>query len=121
MELRGPRIILRRTQPADAHALSAILATPEVAHWWPSFDLPRVQKELTRPDDDVEVYAILLDGEIVGAIQSHEEADPEFRHAGIDLFIAPDRMGAGIGPEAIRTLARFLIDERAHHRSGRWA
>jgi aminoglycoside 6'-N-acetyltransferase len=116
MELRGPRVLLRRTQPADAAALSAILATPEVARWWPSFDLLRVEKELTGSDDDVEVYAILVDRQIVGAIQSHEENDPEFRHAGIDLFVAPDRMGAGIGPEAIRTLARFLIHERGHHR-----
>ena len=116
MELRGPRVVLRRTHPRDAGALSAILASPEVARWWPSFDLPRVEKELIGGDDDVEVYAILIDGRIVGAIQSHEENDPEFRHAGMDLFIAPDRMGAGIGPEAIRTLARFLIDERGHHR-----
>ena len=116
MELRGKRVILRPTEPADATALSAILTTPEVARWWPSFDLARVEKELTGRDEDVEVYAIIVDGRTVGAIQSHEERDPEFRHAGIDLFLAPDHQGAGIGPDAITTLARHLIDDRGHHR-----
>jgi aminoglycoside 6'-N-acetyltransferase len=116
MELRGKRVVLRPTGPADAGDLSAILATPEVARWWPSFDLPRVEEELTGRDEDVEVYAILVDGRIVGAIQSHEESDPEFRHAGIDLFLAPDSQGEGLGPDAIRTLARHLIGKRGHHR-----
>jgi aminoglycoside 6'-N-acetyltransferase len=116
MQLHGSRVVLRPTEPADATELSAILATPEVARWWPSFDLERVEKELTGLDEDVEVYAILLDGRIVGAIQSHEESDPEFRHAGIDLFIAPDHQGAGLGPDAIGTLARYLIEQRGHHR-----
>ncbi len=116
MELRGKRVVLRPTEPADAPELSAILATPEVARWWPSFDLARVEKELTGRDEDVEVYAIIVDGRIVGAIQSHEESDPEYRHAGIDLFLSPDHQGAGLGPDAIRTLARHLIDDRGHHR-----
>jgi aminoglycoside 6'-N-acetyltransferase len=116
MELRGQRVVLRPTQPADAPSLAAILATPEVARWWPAFDLARVELELTRGDKDVDVYAILLDGRIVGAIQTHEESDPEFRHAGIDLFLGPEHQGVGLGPDAIRTLARYLIEERGHHR-----
>ena len=116
MELRGRRVVLRPTTPADAGELAAILATPEVARWWPAFDLGRVDAELTGRDEDVEVYAILVDDRLVGAIQSHEETDPEFRHAGIDLFIAPEFHGAGLGPDAIRTLARHLIDGRGHHR-----
>jgi aminoglycoside 6'-N-acetyltransferase len=116
VELRGKRITLRLTEPADAADLAAILATPEVARWWPSYDRARVDVELTGGDDEVEVYAILLDGKVIGAIQSTEETEPEFRHAGIDLFLAPEHQGAGLGPDAIGTLARFLIDERGHHR-----
>ena len=116
MELSGRRVVLRPTTDADAPALAAILATPEVARWWPAFDLARVEAELTGRDEDVDVYAILLDGRIIGAIQSHEERDPEFRHAGIDLFLDPAHHGEGLGPDAIRTLARFLIEERGHHR-----
>jgi aminoglycoside 6'-N-acetyltransferase len=116
MELRGQRVVLRPTTDADAPALATILAAPEVARWWPAFDLARVEAELTGRDEDIEVYAILLDDRIVGAIQSHEERDSEFRHAGIDLFLDPAHHGAGLGPDAIRTLARFLIEERGHHR-----
>jgi aminoglycoside 6'-N-acetyltransferase len=116
MELNGCRVVLRPTTDADAPALAAILATPEVARWWPAFDLARVEAELTGRDEDVDVYAILVEGRIVGAIQSHEERDIEFRHAGIDLFLDPAHRGEGFGPDAIRTLARFLIEERGHHR-----
>jgi aminoglycoside 6'-N-acetyltransferase len=28
------------------------------------------------------------EGEIVGLIQYHEENEPDFRHAGIDIFLA---------------------------------
>jgi aminoglycoside 6'-N-acetyltransferase len=116
MELHGRRIVLRPTEPADAADLAAILATPEVARWWPSYDRVRVEEELTGRDEEVEVYAILVEGRVIGAIQSTEESEPEFRHAGIDLFIGPDDQGQGFGPDAITTLARYLIDERGHHR-----
>jgi aminoglycoside 6'-N-acetyltransferase len=49
-------------------------------------------------------------------IQYHEENEPDFRHAGIDLFLAGRAQGQGFGTEAVRTLARYLIDERGHHR-----
>lgn len=116
MELRGKRIVLRLTTPADAAELAAILATPEVARWWPAFDLDRVEREMTGLDQEIDVYAIVLEGRIIGSIQSHEENEPEFRHAGIDLFLDPAYHGHGLGPEAIRTLARYLVDERGHHR-----
>jgi aminoglycoside 6'-N-acetyltransferase len=45
-----------------------------------------------------------------------EENEPEFRHAGIDLFLRTDLTGRGLGPDAIRTLAAHLIDEHGHHR-----
>ena len=53
---------------------------------------------------------------IAGAIQFHEEDDPQYRHAGIDRFLGTAHHGPGIGGEAIRVLARYLIAERGHHR-----
>jgi aminoglycoside 6'-N-acetyltransferase len=53
---------------------------------------------------------------VIGAIQYHEEEDPMYRHAGIDLFIDTAHQGRGLGGDAIRTLARFLLEERGHHR-----
>ncbi len=100
----------------NAPDLSAILATPEVARWWPAFDRSRVEREMTGLDEEIDIYAIVLEGRIVGAIQSQEENDPEFRHAGIDLFLDPAYHGQGLGPEAISVLARYLVDVRGHHR-----
>ena len=60
--------------------------------------------------------AIVVDEAVAGIIQCHEEADPDYRHAGIDIALHPDWHGRGLGPEAIRTLARCLFDIRGHHR-----
>ena len=39
-----------------------------------------------------------------------------YRHAGIDISVRSEWQGQGLGPDAIRTLARYLIDELGHHR-----
>jgi aminoglycoside 6'-N-acetyltransferase len=111
-----PETTIRPILPEDAPALTDILAQPSVARWWGTFDEERVEKELIVGEPDLRVYAIEVDGRLVGAIQSYEESDPEFRHAGIDLFLADETQGHGIGPSAIRLLARRLIDEDGHHR-----
>jgi aminoglycoside 6'-N-acetyltransferase len=116
MELRGRHVSLRPTTPDDAEALREILAEPEVARWWGDFDLDRVKADLIEADPEEEPFVIELDGVIIGYIQAVEEADPDFRHAGIDLFIRPDMQGLGLGPDAIRALAIHLIDARGHHR-----
>lgn len=53
---------------------------------------------------------------MIGSIQYVEENEPGYRHAGIDLFLDRDHQGRGLGPDAIRTLARYLIAVRGHHR-----
>jgi len=44
---------------------------------------------------------------VVGSLQVRRKTTPEYRHAGIDLFVAPEYQGRGLGPGAIR-LARPL-------------
>ena len=116
MEIHGPRVTLRPVVPADAAGLAAILATPEVARWWPAYDLARVEAEYLVAEEDVIVFSILVGERLVGLIQASEENEPEFRHAGLDLFLDPAVHGQGLGPEAIRALIRHLIDARGHHR-----
>jgi len=114
--LFGRRVAVRPVLDADADALVAILAEPEVARWWPTFDRDRVLAELIAERVAEEGFVIELDGRIVGYIQAAEEVDPEFRHASIDLFLATHAQGHGLGPDAIRALAADLIDRRGHHR-----
>lgn len=112
--LRGRRIVLRPVVAADEPRLAAILAEPSVKRWWgtstPEQDAHGLvtQRDLT--------WTIEVNGRVVGAIQAPEEDEPDYRHAGIDLFLDTAHQGSGFGSEAIRLVARFLFEERGHHR-----
>ena len=71
---------------------------------------------LEPPAGDPALFAIEVDGAVAGAIQYAEESDPQYRSAGIDLFLGTDWQGRGLGREAIATLVRHLFAERGHHR-----
>jgi aminoglycoside 6'-N-acetyltransferase len=106
MELKGEKVVVRTAAPADHPRLREILAHPDVACWWGELN-----------DDELAgLLAIVLDGEIAGGIQYEEEADPDYRHAAIDIFIDPGIRGQGLGVDALRTLARWLLEDRGHHR-----
>ena len=116
MEIHGERVTLRPVIRDDAVRLAEILGTPEVGRWWPAFDLARVEAEFLVDDPNSIVYCILADGRPIGAIQTHEEPEPEFRHASIDLFLDPAVHGQGLGPDAIRAIIRHLVEVDGHHR-----
>jgi aminoglycoside 6'-N-acetyltransferase len=116
MEIHGERVTLRPVTPDDAPGLAAILATPEVAAWWPAFDLARVEAEFLVAEPNYTAFAIVVDDRLAGLIQTNEEPDPEFRHATIDLFLDPAVHGQGLGPDAIRALIAHLVEVDGHHR-----
>jgi aminoglycoside 6'-N-acetyltransferase len=62
------------------------------------------------------IFAIEVDRRVAGLIQYLEENEPDYRHAAIDIFIAAEHQGRGLGPDAVRTLARHLFEQRGHHR-----
>jgi aminoglycoside 6'-N-acetyltransferase len=111
-ELRGDRVTLRPATGADVPALLAVARTPEVHRWWGDQDT--LAADIT--GDEVGVFTISIDGAVVGMIQFDEEDDPEFRHAGIDVYLHPRVHGHGYGTDAVRTLARWLVADRGHHR-----
>jgi aminoglycoside 6'-N-acetyltransferase len=104
-------MLLRALTDADLPELRRIHETPEVARWW---DVP--PKNFPDDEPDATRLVIEVDGAVAGLIQFYEEIDPNYKHASIDLFIDPALRGRGLGPEAIRRVARRLIDERGHHR-----
>lgn len=116
MEIRGAHVTLRPLQPRDARRLADILQTPEVARWWTGYDRARVKAEFLTAEPNLTVYGIDLAGMLVGLIQVTEEPTPDFRHASIDLFLDPAVHGRGLGPDAIRAVARHLIEHDGHHR-----
>lgn len=115
MTLRGPRIVLRPLRPEDVQVLAAIAAEPAVARWWG--DVPEVDLQAKAGgEDDVSALAVEFEGAVVGMLQIHEEPDPDYRHAGIDLFLAGPVQGRGLGREALSLAVEHLIGERGHHR-----
>jgi aminoglycoside 6'-N-acetyltransferase len=116
MDIRGPHVTLRPIRQGDAVRLAEILQTPEVARWWTGYDQGRVEAEFLVEEPDVTVYGIELQDRLVGLIQVTDEPTPDFRHASLDLFLDPAVQGRGVGPEAIRILARHLFEHDGHHR-----
>ncbi len=111
--MRGERVLLRPGRPEDAERLLQIRNEPGVHRWWGAADIEEIREEFIGSERG---FVIEADGEVVGAIQYHEEDDPMYRHAGMDIFLTTSRHGEGLGTEAIRLLARYLFEERGHHR-----
>lgn len=114
--LRGAVVTLRPAAETDVPVLAAIRAKPEVRRWWRGgHDLAaEVRADLARPDEPM--FVVEHDGRVVGAIQWHAEEDPDYRHAGLDIFLDPQVCGRGLGTDAVRTLARHLIEAYGFHR-----
>ena len=114
--LVGPRLTVRPGTAEDVDALLAILAEPSVSRWWGD-PAPRedVSADLLGTGDTV-LLVIEVDGAVAGGIQYYEEADPQYRHGAIDVYLSHRFQGRGLGVEAIRLVARFLFETRGHHR-----
>jgi len=104
-------MVLRALEESDAAELRRIHSTEEVARRWgpPGRDFPWDEPESTR-------LTIEVDGKVAGLIQFDEEKEPRYRHARIDLFLDPALQGRGLGSQAVRRVARHLIEELGHHR-----
>lgn len=116
MQIVGEQVVLRTVTADDIDALTRILQEPAVAPWWPGYDRERVERECLHDDDEaLTVYVVEVDQQVAGLIQSYEETEPEYFSAGIDISIATEWHGRGVAVDALRALARYLIDERGHH------
>jgi aminoglycoside 6'-N-acetyltransferase len=113
--LTGERVTLRPGRPGDVEQLLRIHNEPAVWRWWRDAEPDDVAADLLGRDGD-QLLVIELHGQVIGGIQYGEETDPDYRHAGIDIFVATAAQGRGLGSEAIRVLAGYLIHERGHHR-----
>jgi len=113
--LRGQRVVIRPLAAADVPQIAAIQAQPGVAAAWGEPELEKLAGKAAGTDECT-VFAVELEGEVVGLVQYHEEDDPMYRHAGIDIFLSEEIQGQGLGTETVRTMAEYLIHERGHHR-----
>jgi aminoglycoside 6'-N-acetyltransferase len=114
--LDGRLVHLRPAVMADATRFAEILSEPSVHARWQAADPEADARELAGEDDEIAVWAIEVDGRVVGIIQASEETEPHYRHAGIDIVLETAAQGRGLGSDAVRTVARWLIRDRGHHR-----
>jgi aminoglycoside 6'-N-acetyltransferase len=111
-ELRGERVVLRPTGPADVEPLRAIREEPEVMARWGT-----IEDDFPLGDEPTATrFTILVGDEPAGMVQYTEENEPDYRSAEIDIFLGPRFHNRGLGPDAMKTLIAHLMDDRGHHR-----
>jgi aminoglycoside 6'-N-acetyltransferase len=111
--LRGEKVTLRPATEADVPRMSAIASEPTVAPWWLDTDEDSVREEFLREASGA--WVIQYEGEVVGAIEYWETLEPHYRYASIDLMLDEAHQGRGLGTDALRTAARWLL-AKGHHR-----
>src|SRR4029079_3267162 len=114
--LHGELVELRPMVEADRTSLLAVLSDPSVVEWWDTRGAEHSADELLAGEPDWFVWAIEVDGALAGSIQASEENDPDYRHAGIDIFMSAPFQGRGLGTDAVRPAARSPLEERGQHR-----
>ena len=112
--LHGEHVTIRPLSPADADALAAQMGDDEDAAPWWGDDPDKIRRWLT--EERSVSLAIEKGGTLIGAVLYHEETDPDYRSAGIDISVLAPYSGRGYGPDALRALTRYLFEERGHHR-----
>ncbi len=114
LPLRGERVVVRLASADDAGMLVRWHRDPEVMRYWDgkTYTHEQMLARLTRAD--VDAYIVEDDGEPVGYLQAWfgEAADV----AGLDMFLVPAARGRGLGPDAARALARYLLSEGGRQR-----
>ncbi len=114
--LAGDLVTLRPLRPADREALLGVLRDPSVVAIWDTRGAEHSADELYAGDAHYTVWAIEVDGQLAGSIQAAENEDEDYKSAGIDIIMSSPFQGRGLGTDAVRTLARYLIDVRGHFR-----
>lgn len=111
--LHGERVVLRPVAQDDLDALVEVVQSEGVREWWGDASRDDTREALR---SDGSSFAIEVGGELAGWLGVVEELTPSYRSAGMDIVLARPFQGAGLGPEALRLAARWLIGERGHHR-----
>jgi aminoglycoside 6'-N-acetyltransferase len=112
--LSSERLTLRPLTDEDVEVLLPAVYLPGIAEWWGDTSDADYQREGFR--NEGRAFAIGVGDEVAGWICFHEELEPDYKQAALDIMLLPDHQAKGLGPEALRTCIRWLIDDRGHHR-----
>lgn len=112
--LRAGVVTLRPLLDGDFERLVRILGQAGVREWWGSLD--DVEHTIEGLRNDGGAFAIEVDGVLAGWLGYNEESEPDYRHASLDIFLAPEHQGRRLGRTALRLVAAWLFEQREHHR-----
>jgi RimJ/RimL family protein N-acetyltransferase len=127
VELRSPRLCLRRLHEKDAGALVGYRSLPAVAQFqgWESFgpdDAARLigSQARVRPDTPgtwLQFALVLLESEeVVGDCGNHFRLD-EPRQVELGITLAPAHQGRGLATEALTSVLGYVFDSLGKHRA----
>lgn len=106
--LYGAFTVVRPATADDVDLLVDWHADPDVARYWDGETFTREEMVLRLARPDVDSYVVQEVDEPVGYLQAWFDDDsPD--DGGIDMFLVPAARGHGLGPDAARTLARWLL------------
>lgn len=111
--LHGEQVVLKPITEADLPRIHEILQEPAVYAWWNRYDMARTRQDFL---DEETGFTINFENQVIGAIMYYEENDEYYRHAGMDIMMHPAWHGRHLGPDALRTVAHYLFDQKGHHR-----
>jgi aminoglycoside 6'-N-acetyltransferase len=102
--VRDGDLSLRRFEPADAEAVEALLAEPEVKRWWQDGDYQR--------DNG---WVVEVNGEVVGWIEYVEETYEWYPSVALDIALTTALHGRGYGRRALKLGIEHFVT-KGHHR-----
>jgi aminoglycoside 6'-N-acetyltransferase len=109
--IRGEHTWLRHAVDADLDLLTLWFADPDVYLWWGGEQIgrDRVSADYTgHRSPEVESFIVEAEGVPIGFLQYWRATE---RSGGLDMFLVPEARGRGLGPDAARATAEFLLHE----------
>jgi RimJ/RimL family protein N-acetyltransferase len=127
VELRSPRLCLRRLRPADAASIAGYRSLPEVARFqdWESFGPADAARLISgqaglRPDTPGTWLQLALalpeSGEVVGDCGIHFRRDDP-RQVELGITLAPAHQGRGLAAEALVSVLGYVFGSLGKHRA----
>lgn len=103
---------LRPLVAGDIDAIAGILRQGSVARWWGPYDRQRIDREMLRAGGTL---AVECAGAVRGFVMVGDDADPEFRHATLDIALDEAHQGRGLGRAVLAAVVERLR-AGGHHR-----
>ncbi len=112
--LEGDRLTLRPLADNDVEILLPAVYEPGIAEWWGDTSDADHQREGFR--NEGRAFAIQVGENVAGWVCFHEETEPDYRQVALDIMLRPGFQDQGLGPDVLRLLIHWFIDEHGHHR-----